>query len=40
VSLIQDYDNECACKAYGENHKCENILAENLKAEMTYGDYG
>jgi hypothetical protein len=23
LSLIQDYDNECACKAYGENHKCE-----------------
>ena len=22
VSLIQDYENECACKAYGENHVC------------------
>jgi hypothetical protein len=22
ASLIQDYENECACKTYGENHVC------------------
>lgn len=22
MSLIQDYENECACKSYGDNHTC------------------
>jgi hypothetical protein len=36
VSLIQDYENECAFKACGENHICVRYLAENLNAEMIY----